>query len=195
MSQPVPQGCGQRPGRQTGCRGFARGTAIERITAGIQLVIGCSRINRRTVSFSGGASFCKVTPLNPKFATAYYKRGLSQDALGQNEAAIQDCDEAIRMNTEDADAFHLRGATKSQLGQDEAAIQDYDEAVRLHPEHADAFNYRGVSKSKLGQQEAAIQDYDEAIRLNPEYAESFDNRVVSKGKLGHETPQFPEPLF
>ena len=51
--------------------------------------------------------------------------------IGQYERAIQDYDEAIRLNPLDADASYNRGIAYSHLGQSEqyeGDIQIYDEA-------------------------------------------------------------------
>mgnify|MGYP003325236570 CR=1 FL=1 len=42
--------------------------------------------------------YTKAIAQNPKFASAYNNRGLACARLGQNERAIQDFDEAIRLN-------------------------------------------------------------------------------------------------
>ena len=50
---------------------------------------------------------------------------------GQYEAAVADCNEAIRLKPDDAGAYLNRGIAKHELGRHADAIADYDEAIRL----------------------------------------------------------------
>ena len=112
-------------------------------------------------------------------AHAYSDRGASYDGLSQYERAIEDYDEAIRLDPNDPLAYSNRGTTYDALGQYSRAIEDYDEAIRLNPNYAMAYYNRGAAYGDLGQYERAIENYDEAIRLNPYYAKAYNNRVIA----------------
>ena len=72
--------------------------------------------------------------LNPDYAISLSTcRGFAKRQLGQYEAAIEDYDEAIRLNPDYTYAYSGRGFAKRQLGQYEAATEDYDEAIKLKP--------------------------------------------------------------
>jgi tetratricopeptide (TPR) repeat protein len=65
------------------------------------------------------------------------------------EKAIQDYNQAIKLNPKNAGAFNDRGNTYTKLKQFEKAIQDYNQAIELDPEYthagtAYAFNNRGT---------------------------------------------------
>ena len=94
--------------------------------------------------------------LNPRYADAYYNRGIAYEKLGQYQRAIQDYDEAIRPNPRYADAYNNRGIAYDSLGQYQRAIQDYDEAIRLNLRYTDAYNNRGIAYKNLGQYQRAI---------------------------------------
>ena len=53
--------------------------------------------------------------------------------MGQYQRAIQDLDEAIRLDPQYAHAYFIRGTAYDRLGQTEQANQDFDEAIRLDP--------------------------------------------------------------
>ena len=95
---------------------------------------------------------------------AYNNRGWVKNRLEEYEAAIEDCNEAIRLNPKYADAYSNRGCAKNELKQHEAAIENYNEAIRLNPEDANAYNYnnRGWANISLEQYEEAIEDYNKA---------------------------------
>lgn len=110
--------------------------------------------------------------------------GISKQNRGDYQGALQDYDEAIRLNPERTDAYVSRGNTKFALNDNKGAIADYDEAIRLKPAFTDAYIGRGNVKFDLGDQKGAITDYDEAIRLNPEGSDAYINRGNAKYKLG-----------
>ena len=85
--------------------------------------------------------------------------------MGKYQRAIQDYDEAIRLDPQDAFVYINRGIAYHDLGQYQRAIQDFDEAIRLDPESDLAYLSRGIAYYDLGQFERAIDDYDEHYRL------------------------------
>jgi tetratricopeptide (TPR) repeat protein len=94
----------------------------------------------------------------------------------EGQIAIDDYDEAIRINPKDAVAYFNRGTTYHSLNKKKRAIEDYDQAIRLNPEYADAYHNRGTTYRVLGQFRRAIEDYDQAIHLNPRDAVAYNNR-------------------
>ena len=133
------------------------------------------------------ADYTAAINLNPadknQLAEGYNSRGFAKDNLGRREEAIEDYDEAIRLNPEFAAAWNNRGLAKSQLGHHEEAIANLDEAIRLDSENATAWYNRGFAKDNLGRHEETIADLDEVIRLNPENARAWHNRGLAKNKL------------
>ena len=62
---------------------------------------------------------------------------------GRRGEAIDELNEAIRLNPQFAEAYYNRGIAYYDLGQHERAIEDFDEAVRLNPQDAEAYYNRG----------------------------------------------------
>ena len=84
------------------------------------------------------------------------------------ERAIEDWDEAIRLDPQDADAYNNRGIAYHDLGEYQRAIEDYDEAIRLNPQAAYAYYNRGLAYERLGRQEQADRDFAKAKELGVE---------------------------
>src|SRR5262245_1883985 len=66
-----------------------------------------------------------------RLETAYFNRGAAHRALNNNERAIRDYSEAIKLSPDFAAAFGNRANAYHDAGEDDRAIADYTEALRL----------------------------------------------------------------
>jgi tetratricopeptide (TPR) repeat protein len=110
---------------------------------------------------------------------AYYLRG-------DNEKAVKDYDEALRLDPNRPRTYANRGAAYKKLGQLEKSVADDGEAIRLDPKVPEYYDNRGLSYAAMGEYDKAIADYDQAIRLEPR-PNFFTNRGDSyqfKNELG-----------
>ncbi|MBN1363665.1 MAG: tetratricopeptide repeat protein [Syntrophaceae bacterium] len=106
----------------------------------------------------------------------YYNRGNAYAEKGQYQTAVEDYDEAIRLQPNFASAYFNRGNTYKNLGQYRLAITDYNNTIHLSPDYFVAYNYRGFAYGKLGQYELALENFNKAISLKPDYASAYNNR-------------------
>ena len=67
---------------------------------------------------------------------AYYNRGNAHKDKGDNDRAIKDYSEAIRLDPKYVVAYFNRGSVYSYKGDYDRAIKDFDEAIRLDPKDA-----------------------------------------------------------
>src|SRR5712691_4414116 len=98
-------------------------------------------------------------------AAAFNGRGTAYRAKRDLVRAIQDYDQAIKLNPNEATAFYRRGIAHGMRGKTDRAIQDFSQAIKLDPKDPDAWYSRGLTYSNKSQWDRAIQDYDEAIKL------------------------------
>jgi lipoprotein NlpI len=117
-------------------------------------------------------------------AVVFSDRGIAYARKGQYDRAIEDLDQAIRLNPNYAAAFSNRGLAYVRKGQYDRAIEDLDQAIRLNPNYAAAFNNRGSAYSAEGDLDRAIADYNEAIRLDPKIAAGFNSRGFAYARKG-----------
>lgn len=118
-------------------------------------------------------------------SSVIFHRGMELARAGQNEAAIEEYNVAIRLNPKNAKAYCGRATAKSDLGLRAEAMADYDEAVRLSPYDFHFWALRGMEKVSCGHYESAIADYNYAIRLNPEFPTTYCKRAFAKAALGN----------
>jgi lipoprotein NlpI len=91
-------------------------------------------------------------------------------AKGDNERAIADYNEAIKLDPKSTRAFVGRGAAYQGKGDNDRAIADYNEAVRLDPKSATAYFARGRSYFYAGSVEKALADFSQASAQAPKDA-------------------------
>ena len=118
-----------------------------------------------------------VIKLNPADDFAYFTRGLSHFAKGDEDLAIADLDAAIRSNPDHADAHLFRGILFGNRKQWKRVIIDMDELIRLRPDDSEAYYRRGAAYGELDLLDEALVDLGEAIRLHPEHSDAYRCRA------------------
>lgn len=120
-----------------------------------EAVAACTRLIR-TGKYTGGA-----------LGTLYLNRGHHFGRKDDKESAIQDFNEALRIDPRDAQAYTNRGAMFERKKEYARAIADHTRAIELDNNHKDAWYNRGVAYHALGDKQRAIADYRQALRVNP----------------------------
>jgi tetratricopeptide (TPR) repeat protein len=121
--------------------------------------------------------FDEAIRLNPRYVNAFVNRALAYQEKAQwdfdaylaegvyEDRAIQDLDEAIKLDRGNAAAFRIRGFVNSRMQRYDRAIPDLDKAIRLDPNVAASFSSRADALRFLGQYERAVADYRKALTL------------------------------
>jgi len=91
-------------------------------------------------------------------------------AKNDNDKALADCNESIRLNRSTAAAYLNRGNVYLSKSDFDRAFADFNEAIRLDPKSAWAYATRGNLYKNKGDFDHAIADLSESIRLDPAYA-------------------------
>ena len=95
---------------------------------------------------------------------------------GSFDRAIEDYNEAVRLDPKDWRPLSSRGEAWRLKGDLNRALVDHDAAVRLAPRSPDAYNNRALVWRDKGELEKANADYSQAILVNPLYARAYGNR-------------------
>jgi lipoprotein NlpI len=120
----------------------------------------------------------------PALAITLNNRANAYLRKGDNDRAIQDYDQAIRLDPDAALARNNRGSAYQHKGDYERALRDYNDAIRLDSSFAVAFGNRGRVHHFHGNYAPAIADYGQAIELDPEYALAYYNRALARFDQG-----------
>ena len=123
------------------------------------------------------------------------QRAVAYSVLQDYDAAINDLNTLIGIDSTMAIAYWQRAACQSQMneynrskGADNKLLAaktkaDFDRAVALDPHNAYIYYDRGNLHAALQQYENAIDDYTLAIRQDPTLAEAYYNRGIARLKL------------
>jgi tetratricopeptide (TPR) repeat protein len=120
-----------------------------------------------------------------KLALAHSQDGEALSKNGDYEKAIQEFNEAIRLNPGLASAHYGRGEIYFQRGDYQQAIRDFTRTIGLAPDYTFAYYSRGVANERTGEIEEAILDFTHTVRLKPSYAPAYNDRARALYSLGH----------
>jgi tetratricopeptide (TPR) repeat protein len=115
------------------------------------------------------AYFDRRVQANPKDTYALFMRGSGLSAKGEQDSAIKDFDECIRLSATDAGAYNGRANAWYNKKDLDKAIADYTQAIRHSPRWALAYFHRGNTWSDKKDYVKAIADYNQTMVLDPNY--------------------------
>ena len=112
---------------------------------------------------------------------AHVNRGTAYQDLGDHDRAIQDYDEALRLDPNSYKAFNNRCWARATAGRDlEAALEDCDNAVVRNPGDSSALQSRSFVLYRLGRFDSAIATATSAMVKRPKFAGAFYVRGLAK---------------
>ena len=150
---------------QVACAGSGGATIEQRIAA-------CNRI----IKSGRGTPHERAVAFNNRGGALYYS--------GKPERAIEDYDQAIKLDPNFAHAFNNRCWSGAVLGRTEQAAADCTRVLKLH-NIANTFENRGFIFLKRGEFDRAIADYETGLRLDPpNKADFLYGRGLAKVKKG-----------
>src|SRR5262249_24251497 len=110
--------------------------------------------------------------------SALNNRGIAYRNQGDYAHAIEDFNEAIKINPNDDKVLNNLGALYMNQGDYDHAIQSYDAAIKLNPDYFIAIKNRGAAYVNKGDYQRAMMDYDYALMLMPEHPVVLQTRGI-----------------
>jgi protein O-mannosyl-transferase len=127
-----------------------------------------------------GVAYAKVGRYNESISALkksveiknYYKThdklGLVYSEVKEDDKAILQFKEAIKLNQRYAKAHNDLGTAYARVGEFELALSEFNEAIKIDKDYADAHYNLGVLLEFLGEKEKALKEFEFALRLEPE---------------------------
>jgi tetratricopeptide (TPR) repeat protein len=117
-------------------------------------------------------------------SSAYNNRGTAYMEKKDYARALQDLNEAIRIDPNNVNAYFNRSLVHSKNGDTDRQMQDLDTAIRVDPKHARSHGSRGWEFFIKDEDDRALADLSAAIRLDPRDKFSLNNRGMLFSKKG-----------
>jgi tetratricopeptide (TPR) repeat protein len=165
--------CGRRLGPSDFVDAFARGSIdpeLKRATALEAHVLFATECHRKGDTAAAELHLSKALTLGASGEEAEWlkhNRAEARIELGDIRGAIDDCDDALRINPRAADTLLTRGAAKAMLGDYVGCIKDTDAALSLGLDNPIAYFNRGQSLAILGNLPRAHEDLRAFLKLAP----------------------------
>jgi len=106
-----------------------------------------------------------------------FRRAVASDAVGNTDKALDDFNQAIRLDPQATLAFLGRGVLLAGRKRAyERAIADFDKVLALEPTNVLALIRRGEAFSQLGETGRGLADLDRAVALAPLSSEAYFQR-------------------
>jgi len=102
-----------------------------------------------------------------RLAAAYNNRGVAYRLKANYAQAIDDFNEAIRLEPKNANAFNNRGVAYRNMGDLDRAVADYDQAILIKPDYFAAFYNRGLALADKKEYAKAISDFTVVLQGDP----------------------------
>jgi spermidine synthase len=107
--------------------------------------------------------------------------GLAYQKLGQEQAALAEFQEAVRLDNRNLD-YQLNLATAlERLNRFEEALAAFQELIKQNPNRADLLNNLGIVYTKSGQSEKAVAAFQKSLALDPHQPEAYNNLGILYG--------------
>jgi tetratricopeptide (TPR) repeat protein len=115
----------------------------------------------------------------------FYDWANARSEQGDFKGAIEEYNQAIRIDPTDDTNYNNRGVARSRLGHKLEAIKDYTQAIQINPNNHVAYFNRGEDHAHLGNYQEAIEDFTQEIRIAGDHPLSYESRGVARSHLGN----------
>ena len=122
--------------------------------------------------------------IRPSVALFHVNRASALLALGQLDAALDACREALRLKRNSAEACQVLGHVLSDLGRPDEAVEVYRDALRHKPDLPDLYNNLGLALRLANRPEEAAAALQEAVRRAPQDEQAQGNLAGVLKELG-----------
>jgi tetratricopeptide (TPR) repeat protein len=128
-------------------------------------------------------AFTRAVDIWPPLASGFLARGLARRSLNQPDAAVEDFEHALSLDSNMAPAHTALGEIYRERGDVQRAVKEFTVSIGLAV-NTDSLYQRGQLYESLGQHDKAIADYDAAINAQPDAPYVYRARAMSRDAIG-----------
>ncbi len=122
----------------------------------------------------------RIIALDPQNVPALNERCYLRAAMKQEmEAALADCDAAVRLRPRDDTVLDSRAFVLYQQGKYAEAVAAYDQVLAINAKSAPSLLMRGYARGMLGDAAGKAADIQAAIRAMPDIQRTFQQYDIS----------------
>ncbi|MBT3921214.1 MAG: tetratricopeptide repeat protein [Nitrospina sp.] len=121
---------------------------------------------------------------SPSFVIAYNNFGHALASEHRYEEAVEQFQQAIKINPYYSKAHNNLGYSLSELKRFDEAMEHYQHAINIETNYAEAYNNLANTLGQTGKLKESVAYYNEAIRFKGDYAEAYFNLGVLLNRLG-----------
>ncbi|MCE8009416.1 tetratricopeptide repeat-containing sulfotransferase family protein [Aestuariivita sp.] len=131
----------------------------------------------QAINAEAAARDANVPNATQALSRAYNLRGVVHDALGDEDAACADYQQALDLNPDNVEALSNIALPLARRLQPDAAIAALEKALSLMPMHLNALHRYGLQLNELGRSDEAIRAFESVLNLSPYHAETLRLRA------------------
>ncbi len=158
---------------------------IQQVIYNVDAAGKCSAAANDRGASRDGLEACNIALSDPAMnhrAALLLDRGVIQVRLGNKEAALQNYDGAIALDSNLGDAYISRGGLLVELKRYDEARADIAQGMALNASNMHVAYYsRAVIEEESGDVKSAYRDYKQALAIKPDFAPAI--RELSRFKV------------
>lgn len=108
----------------------------------------------------------------------YIRRAQDHDLMGNDDFAIADFTQTIKMKPNDPTLYYQRGCSYKSNSEYDKAIMDFREAIRLNPKYSEAYRQCGIIYYLKSEYDKALHYINQAILINEKSAFFYYDRAL-----------------
>jgi len=140
--------------------------------------------------------FRKAAEIDRKYtqnmAIAYQQRAFSYANDQRFQEALNDLNEAVKINPRDARAYEQRAAIEMKINDYDKAVADYGEAIKANPGEIKYHLYRGYIYELRGDLQNAMAETEAALKISSKNKEAVERKQRLQ-KIQSATAPTPPP--
>jgi tetratricopeptide (TPR) repeat protein len=138
------------------------------------------------------AQLTKALELEPRYAEAWYRRGLIDKSLGKVDQALADFQQAVRLQADAAAALVQIAMIVQERGYREEAINLCTRAILMRPDYLEARYQLGLNLLMVGRNAQAAAHLSLVAQAEPSNVEVHGNLALALLRMGQVAPAITE---